>query len=245
MHTPEKIGLVVILLFLLFVYASYIEIASRGKPKLRPLPAIESLRKAVNKAIESSRPVHVSIGTGSVGRADTAETAAGLSVLDYLQQQRSSYRLPVILSAADPAAFAAAYDLHRKASIRGGNPPGRAYFVAPQRIVYAAGAAEILKNESALANVMIGPFGYEYLLLGEMTHHQGIEQVGGTTDPRVLPFVCATSEGCLIGEEIFAAGAYLTGDAGRLAGLMAQDRMRTLLVVFIVLGMLLKSLGLL
>jgi len=244
MSMQQKISVAFILLFLLFMYVSYLEIRLRGKPQLRPLQGIERLRRVINRAIESGKPLHISIGSGSIGKQDTAETVAGLTVLEYMEQQGSYYRMPVITSLATPSALIAAYDSRRRAAgLKGIMPPGRVYFVAPQKIIYAAGASEIIKNEQALANVMIGPFGYEYLLLGEMTERQGIEQIGGTTDPRVLPYVYASSEHYLLGEEIFAAGAYLSGDQGWVASLMAQDRMRTLLSIVIVMGMILKSLG--
>ena len=76
-----------------------------------------------------------------------------------------------------------------------------------------------------------------------MTERQGIEQIGGTTDPRVLPFAYTSTENYLLGEEIFAAGAYLSEEKTLIASLMAQDRVRTLLSIIIVIGMILKSLG--
>ncbi|HDN81024.1 MAG: hypothetical protein DRI61_14425 [Chloroflexi bacterium] len=244
MDLSQKVGLALALVFLLLLYASRLEVKARGSPPLRPLRALESLRRALNRAIESGKPVHVSIGTGSIGERDTAESMAGLAVLGYVEEQGSYYRTPVLSTFATPSTLVAAYDARRKATEAGGTPPpGRIYFLAPQKIAYAAGASEVIKDEEAQVNVMIGSFGYEYLLLGEMTEHRGIEHIGGTTDPRVLPFVYASSENYLLGEEIFAANAYLSSNPGALASLLAQDRMRTLLAVLIVVGMILKSLG--
>jgi len=232
-------------LFLLFLFLflwgiAIFQLRVGGPVQLRPIPAFEFLRKFLGQSIESGRPVHISMGTQGISQRAAAETMAGLTVLSYLAQQGKLYGMPVRATVADPTLLMAAYDLQRRA---GFSPVENARFIAPDKTAYAAGAAEVLKEEDFTLNVMIGPFGYEYLLLSEMANNEGIPQVGGTTDPRVLPFVYTSSPHALIGEEIFAAGAYLASLRSHLASLLAQDRVRTLLVVLIIAGAIMKSLG--
>jgi len=91
---------------------------------------------------------------------------------------------------------------------------------------------------------MIGNFGDEYLLMGEVGATKGISQIGGATNPQTLPFVFASADQVLIGEEIFAGGAYLASLPAHIGSLVAQDVMRLLGVVVIVLLVLARLIGL-
>ncbi len=235
----SELSLAFLLFFLLFIYIAFIEVRLRGKPNLRPLPALDFLKGTFHKAIESGRPLHISSGTGTLGDKDTAETRAGLSLLEYTQKQGSQYHVPVTSTFFHPAPMLSAYDFRRKTGARG----GYIYFIAPEKGVYAAGAAEVLKNEKPILHIAVGPFGYEFLILSEMANHQGIDQVAGSTDPAVLPFVYTSTDHNLLGEEVFAAGAYLSREPQALAGIIAQDVMRFILICGIALGVILKTLG--
>ncbi len=76
-----------------------------------------------------------------------------------------------------------------------------------------------------------------------MANNQGIDQVAGSTDPVALPFVYSSTEHTLLGEEVFAAGAYLSGEPQALAGVIAQDVMRFALILGIAIGAILKTMG--
>mgnify|MGYP000940665637 FL=1 len=108
--------------------------------------------------------------------------------------------------------------------------------MAPDPITYASGVMGILSREDVLANIMNGAFGDEYLLIGETGVRKGIHQVVGTGNPQALPFMMATSDEVLIGEEMFASGAYLSKLPGHIASLLVQDWMRVLIVIVIVAG---------
>ncbi len=228
-----------LLFFALFLYIAFVEVRIKGKPNLRPMPALDFLRETFQKAIESGRPLHVSPGTGTIGEKDTAETLAGLGLLEYAQRQGSLYKIPVTSTFFHPTTMLSGYDFRRKF----GATEGRIYFIAPERGVYAAGAAEVLKNERPILNLALGPFGYEFLLLSEAAESRGIDQVAGATDPTVLPFIYSSTEYSLIGEEVFAAKAYLSKEPQALAGIIAQDVMRFTLIIGITVGVILKTLG--
>jgi hypothetical protein len=89
---------------------------------------------------------------------------------------------------------------------------------------------------------MVGKFGDEYLLMGDSTARRGIAHIGGASDPNTLPFVYATADEILLGEEIYAAGAYLQKRPALLASLAAQDTMRWLVALVILGSILLASL---
>ncbi|MDI7277493.1 MAG: hypothetical protein QME94_16060, partial [Anaerolineae bacterium] len=107
---------------------------------------------------------------------------------------------------------------------------------APVPLAYGAGTAEALHNEPVVANAMVGAFGAEVLLPAQagLQQPQAV-QVGGTSDVSTLPLLFATTSGLLLGEEIYAVGAAL-GRADHTGSLAAQDVLRLLLVLGIVLG---------
>ncbi len=92
----------------------------------------------------------------------------------------------------------------------------------------------VLGIEAVDANVMIGEFGDEYLLMAEAAHRRRITQIGGATDPNVIPFVFATADQTLMGEEMYAAGAYLKHKPWHIGSLLAQDFMRWVIVIAII-----------
>ena len=69
--------------------------------------------------------------------------------------------------------------------------------------------------------------------MGEMGARQGIRQIVGTADPRTLPLVYASADQTLIGEEMFAGGAYTSREPIQIASLLAMDWVRWLVIVMI------------
>lgn len=69
----------------------------------------------------------------------------------------------------------------------------------------------------------MGAFYAESLLLAETGNAIGAIQVAGTAMPSQLPFFVAACDYTLIGEEFFAASAYLSGEPFQLGTLRGQD----------------------
>jgi len=243
---PETALLLVFLL--IFVPAlPYVRrrIINGARPRLRPIPAFKTLQRLTGQAMETGRPLHVSVGTQGVGTQSTAQTLAGLTMLEYLAREAVVYGARPIVSVADPTALIASQDVlrcafaSRDASDR--YNPDAVRMMAPDPVAYASGVMGILSREDVLANIMNGAFGDEYLLIGETGVRKGIHQVVGTGNPQALPFVMATSDEVLIGEEMFASGAYLAKLPGHIASLLVQDWMRLLIVLIIIVGIIWRT----
>jgi hypothetical protein len=167
-------------------------------------------------------------------------------MLRYLANQAAKYGGPPVVSVADATALLAAQDEMRHAFNTGGETGrlrlNQVRMIAPQPTAYAAGVMGILSREGILANAMLGTFGDEYLLIGETARRKRIKQVVGTATVETLPFVYASADEPILGEETFAAGAYLTGQASHVASLLAQDWIRIVIVLAILVGVVLKTL---
>jgi hypothetical protein len=192
---------------------------------------------------------------------------AGLAVLEYVAERAAISATPPIVTVSNPTALPVAQDLLQRAYRRQGlaeeYDPARARLIAPDPTLgtpspnpalysggtidataYAAGTMRLLTQQPLMANVMVGWFGDEFLLLGETGAQRQLNQIGGTSATRALPFFYATMANPLIGEEIYAGGAYLSNRSSHISSLMAQDVMRWLVVGFLVVAIILKTLGL-
>ncbi|MBI5650946.1 MAG: hypothetical protein HZC40_10965 [Chloroflexi bacterium] len=245
--TEQARQLALFLVFLPLFFFTYWTIKRGLTISLRPIPSYAALQRLLSQAAETGQPVHVSLGIAGVADQFTADTMAGLTTLEYVADRATVSALPPIVTVANPTALPVAQDVLRRAYIRHGYPeeydPARARLIAPDGIAYSAGVMQLLNQQKLTTNVMIGRFGDEFLLLGETGAQRNLHQVGGTSAERVLPLVHAAVEHPLIGEEIYASGAYLLKKSSHLASLFAQDLMRWLIVVAIVVAIALKSFG--
>lgn len=235
-----------------FFYLLYRAPRSTSRPRLRPIAAYDSLKKLLSRAAETGQAVHVSVGTAGIGGSKTADTLAGLYTLEFLADRAANSDVPPLVTVSDPTTLPAAMDQIRRAYERQGYPDefhlDQARLIAPpvndSSVAYAAGVMDVLNHERVTANVMVGAFGDEYLLMAETGAQRGMFQVGGTSDPNVLPFVYLTMSQPLLGEEIYAAGAYLLERAGHYTSLIAQDIYRLAIVVLVILAVIARTLGL-
>ncbi len=236
-----------------FFYFLYRAPRAASRPKLRAIPAYDSLKKLLSRAAETGQAVHVSVGTGGVSSTQTADTLAGLYALEFLADRAANSDIPPLVTVTEPTALPTVLDQLRRAYERQGYPDefrfDQARFIAPpvngSAVPYAVGVMDILNHEPVTANVMLGSFGDEYLLMTEPGAQRDFYQVGGTSNQLVLPFVYLTMTEPILGEEIYAAGAYLLERVGHYTSLIAQDVFRVLIVVLVVVVVLLRLAGIL
>ncbi len=259
--------LVLFLIFLPPFFFAYWAVKRGMSATLRTIPGYTALKALLAQAAEAGQPVHLSVGITGVGDQNTADTTAGLLILDYIAERVAISASSLIVTLANPTALPVAQDLLRRAYRRHGYPeefdPTRARFVAPDPNLYtgvspnpavyapgqidgfpyAAGTMRLLTQQPLVANVMVGHFGNEFLLLGETGAQRQLNQIGGTSNTSTLPFFYATVPNPLIGEEIYAGGAYLSNKPAHISSLIAQDITRWLFVAGMIGGVVLKTMG--
>ncbi|MEI7646362.1 MAG: DUF6754 domain-containing protein [Chloroflexales bacterium] len=195
-------------------------------PSRRPLLALDALRSALGRGAETGRSLHVSPGSGLIGagsgtRGTTAETFAGLMVASRIAEEAALNGAPILVSSGDVIAH-----LSLRGAVR------QAYQQAGQTQDYDA--AKVLLLE---ASVLVGSFGQEFLLIGESGAQRNLPQVAGSTNSAALPLMLLTTPSTLIGEEIFAAEAYLAADPAAQSRLMTQDLLRTVVIALVIGGL--------
>jgi hypothetical protein len=244
-------GLLLLLLFaaLILLFSSWAR--QNRVPSLRPIPAFEALKTLLARSVEVGRALHFSLGTGGIANQTTADTLAGLTMLDYVAEQTVAAGGAPIVTMADPTVMLLAQERLRQAHqpdyAGTAHPARQVRWLSTQPAAYAAGVMGIISVEQLEGNVMLGRFSDEYLLMGEMANQQKppLTTIAGASDPNVLPYIYATSPQGLWGEEIFAAGAYLSEKPTHIGSLLAQDTIRWILGGLILVSVVLKLLGVL
>jgi len=248
-HSQANTAVVLLLLLLMPLLLWWFTRRARETKEFpfRPIIAFQTLQGLLGRTAESGKRVHLSLGSSWVGGDQTAALAVGLTVLRHLADEGAALGISPIVTVADPALMLVAQDTLYRAYQRTGLTTGYrstdVQMIAPDPTAYAVGAQETINRETVGANVMIGHFGEEYLLLGEPGAQREIVQMVGADSVPVQPLMWATSDRVLLGEELFAAGAYLTHRPEHIASLYLQDTLRVLIVIAIAIGVLLRTLG--
>jgi hypothetical protein len=115
--------------------------------------------------------------------------------------------------------------------------------LGPTPFSYVAGLPAILGTGDVTVHVMIGSFGAEAALAADFGERNGVFVLAGTDDVQAQSLLYATATHPLIGEEVFAGGAYLNAGPLHQASLSTQDLVRFLIVAAILLGTLLRTFG--
>jgi hypothetical protein len=116
-------------------------------------------------------------------------------------------------------------------------------FLSDNQFAYTIGYLAILKRDRPATQIMVGGFWAESLQLAEVGYSIGAIQIAGTANTHQIPFFVAACDYCLIGEEIYAAGAYLSKDPVQTGSVVGQDFGKALALVLILLGLVLAAIG--
>jgi hypothetical protein len=219
----------------------------RSPAALRLIAAYERLNRAVGLAVENGTRLHITLGRGNLVTGQGGAALAGLAMLRRLAERTSvSDRPPVVTSGDASLAILSQDTLQAGYRAVGAQDQyrfstGRLTGLTP--FSYASGALAPIHDENVSANVVIGTLGAEAALLAEAADRENTSLVAASDDLSAQSVLFAAAQEPLIGEELFAAGAYVGAGASHHASLQVQDILRWLIILAIVLGSLLKIIG--
>ena len=228
--------------FFLFVLY-YTSMAQAGKkPFVRRLAGIDAIEEAIGRATEMGRPVLYIPGVTDI---DDIQTVAGLVILESVAKITARYDTPIRVPVAYPIPFTIAQEMVKSGYLNAGSPerfePDSVRFVSPEQFAYVAAISGIMLREKPAAHIYMGAFFAESLLLAETGFSTGAIQVAGTANVHQLPFFVVACDYTLIGEELYAASAYLSGEPKLVGGLKGADLLKILIIVFVLVGSGLES----
>jgi hypothetical protein len=243
-HTGKTPVVVAVLLFSTFCLV-FITVARKGKKLyVRPLAGIEAVDDAIGRATEMGKPILYILGLGS---ADMIATIASFTILSRVSKKVAEYQTPILIPCCDPIVMAVAQETVRAAYLEAGRPDQykeeNIYYLTSMQFAYVAGVNGIMLREKPATNFYLGKFYAESLLLAETGSLAGSIQISGTDEIAQIPFFVAATDYTLIGEELYAASAYLGREPILLGTLKGQDWGKAVVMIALILGALAATLN--
>lgn len=237
-------GLIVLGVFIALM-VGFLAASQRWPGHFRRIPAFEELNRAIERAVEAGERVHVSLGTGSVIGPESAPALVGLAALTRIARATSMSDRPVVVTAGDGAMAILAQDTLRTTYQEVGASelyePTSGRLLGATPLSYAAGLPAVLAYEQVSVHVLSGAYGFEAGLAADFGERARVFVIGGTDDVQAQALLYTVAQHPLIGEEVFASGAYLDVGAMHKASLRAQDVVRFGLIVLILLGVIVST----
>ncbi|MFN8379788.1 MAG: DUF6754 domain-containing protein [Anaerolineae bacterium] len=234
--------LIIMIAFATLAIGSQFVRRKRAAFPIRTITGYQALPDHVGLAIEKGQGLHVSLGSAGLGGA-TSTTALAANELLYQISLRSSVggTVPAV-TMSEPTAIPMAYGTlqaalrKRGAAPRGTFDPAVQWYAGGARsLAFAAAITGAMANERSAYNVFAGSFGLELALplLASQRGHAASLATSDQVEGQAVAYGMADQ--ALLGEEMYAAGAYLGDSASALGGVIAQDVLRGLIIAFFVL----------
>jgi hypothetical protein len=213
------------------------------------IPAFGRLRRAISLAVEDGSRVHITLGSANVTGANAASALVGLTILERVAQSSSTSDRPPIASSGDATLTILSQDtlksVYQTANVPDEYQPTQSRLTGMTPFSYAAGAMPIFHDEQVSANVIYGNFGPEAALLADAADQNNTFLMAGSDSLPAQAVLFAAAQEPLIGEEVYAAGAYLQAGGMHPASLHAQDVLRWAIILIMAAGCVLKLVGIL
>ena len=240
-------GTIVEFLVCLISIVGYLWFYSRANkgiiPHIRKIAGLDVIDEAIGRCTEEGKPVHYTFGRGEF----EAGTLSSFDVLSYVAGKCAETSTELITSTARPDVHTITEEVissaYRQAQrIEDYKPTNIRYFsdLVP---AYVAGIYGVFDRDKPGANIMLGNIYGESIMLGEAGNQMGAMQIGGASQVIQIPFLVATCDYTLLGDELFAAGAYITKEPSKVAAIGIQDLIKWGVVAVVLAGTVLNTVG--
>lgn len=211
--------------------------AKRGRKLfIRRIPGLSAIDETVGRATEMGRPMLFSVGLGGID----ITTLQAMGVMSHVARLAARYGNRLIIPVADPMMVAVCEEATREAWLEEGKPeahrPEDIRFLSGEQFAFAAGMMGLVIREQVASTFLFGYFYAESLLLAEAGQESGAIQVAGTPATTQVPFFIVSCDYTIIGDEYYAATAYLTQEPTLLGSLVGQDISKAILLLLIIIG---------
>ncbi len=228
-----------VLMATFFAFILYYTLKARKGREVyvRPIAGLAAMNEAVGRATEMGRPILYVPGIADVS---DIQTIAAIVILGEVAKIAASYDTRTIVPTRDPLVYPIAEETVKNAYTDAGRPDAfrrdDVRFLSDDQFAFTAGTTGIMLREKPATNLFMGAFWAESLILAETGFLAGAIQIAGTANVSQLPFFVAACDYTLIGEELYAASAYLSKDPQLLGSLKGSDLAKVLFGVLILLG---------
>lgn len=239
----ERANTFVLVIVMTSLVLWFVAAAASGKRFfIRKIAGLEMVEEAVGRATEMGKPILYVPGLNDM---DDVQTIASMNLLGHLAETIARYDSKLFVPVRRSLVMTAARETVRQSYLSAGRPDAyqedAIYYVSDEQFAYTAAVDGLILREQPAACFYLGSFYAESLILAETGNSVGAIQIAGTAKPPQLPFFVAACDYTLLGEELFAASAYLSKEPRLLGSLKGQDIGKVIAITFILIGCLLKT----
>ena len=241
----EKSAMFVLTLSVIFIMLYEIKLTkfTDKLPFLRSIPGLKAIEEAVGRSTEMGKPI---LFVPGIMDMNEVETVAGVVVLGHVANMTAKYETELDVPVARAIVMQAARQVSKEAYLTQGRPElyneDMVHYITDDQFAYAAAVNGIMQRDEPAACLYMGKFFAESLLFAETGNSIGAIQIAGTGSQTQIPFFVTACDYTLMGEEFFAASAYLSQEPDLIAGVTAQDLIKVILVFLILFGTVCRAL---
>lgn len=232
--TTFLISLVAILIVL---YTTYFR-KSKKPFTIRKINGLQAVEDAIGRATEMARPLLYTPGWG--GDIQRPTTIASMNILSFVAEKTAQYDCDLVFPTHDPVIMSVAQEVVKESYSRSGYPDrykeDNITYVSSSQFGYAAAVDGIISRTKPASIFLLGTFEAESLILAETGNSINAIQIAGTDSTIQLSFFIVACDYTLIGEELFAASGYLSENKSILASVQAQDIMKIIIALFVIVA---------
>lgn len=203
---------------------------------IRRIAGLNAIDDAIGRATEMGRPVLMVPGIGVLD----AISVQAINIFAQVTKTATQFATPVRICCANAPVFAVAQevirDVYTQQGVSDKFTPETVQFVSDQQFAFAAGVSGIIHREKVAATFLLGAFYAESLIFAETSNAIGAIQVAGSTQSTQTPFFIAACDYVLIGDEFYAASAYLTRQPVLVGSLVGQDWAKIVVACVVLFG---------
>lgn len=216
--------------------------AKRNNIFLRRIPGLDAVDEAIGRSTELGKPILYL--TGAHDMSDPSTIAAAV-ILGRVAKRTAAYETELMVPHRDPITMAVCQEITKQAYLEAGKPDlfkeDSNFFITSDQFSYTAAVDGIMLRKKPAANFFMGSYFAESLLLTETGASTGAIQIAGTDSDHQLPFFVTTCDYTLIGEELYAASAYLSREPIQIGTLRGQDIGKAVILGAIAMGTVLAT----
>ncbi|HTQ08444.1 MAG TPA: DUF6754 domain-containing protein, partial [Fimbriimonadaceae bacterium] len=194
-----------------------------GNLFIRRIAGLNAIDEAIGRATEMGRPVLMVPGLSGL----SATSIQALQIFAYISRTAARFATPIRLCCGDAAVYTVAQEIIRDTYQAEGlldrYDVDAVRFISDRQFAFAAGVSGVMLREQTAATFFFGDFFAESLIFAETANSVGAIQVASSTQNTQTPFFIAACDYVLIGDEFYAASAYLTRQPVLVGSIVGQD----------------------
>lgn len=240
LFNPTKwLALIAVAAYIL-ILVTLIQLARMGREMfIRRIAGIDALDEAVGRATEMGKPVLYLCGMLDLGEVSTI---AAVNILAGVAKKVGQYQSRLLMPCRDPMVMTVSQEVVKESYMAIGRPEAYRsddiFYTTYDQFPYVASVDGIMLREKPATNIYMGYYFAESLILAETGAMSGAIQIAGTDAITQLPFFVVACDYTIIGEELYAASAYISRDPKLVGSIKGQDYMKLLLGICLIVGIL-------